>query len=320
MAAERSGAGEGSQAPGAISCPSQPDGHPSPRNLTLPGGGGGTENQSAGVGLAASPTDAGSCGVGQGNVAPDAGFRQSPGDGDPSQGNLRLSGPGGEGNNQPEGADLPCDPADAELVKGRSICHHLMKQNKLVFISLDLETGGDRCGIIQLSAELLRIKLKREENLTSKDSLSSVVRGEGVYHEQDNPGGTLFNEYVNPGEDAEWDSDAVGEQSHKLKATDPRIVGARKIGEVWQSFQAFISSNITHDEVGIIITYNGAGSDMKWLWRLTQAPHAPEELPSQLLYYMDPYRILSKWKTCKMQNSKMTATDRKDRRFPSRIL
>ena len=101
--------------------------------------------------------------------------------------------------------------------------------------------------------------------------------------------------------------DAVGEQSHKLKATDPRIVRARKIGEVWRSFQAFISSNIAYDEVGIIVAYSGAGSDMEWLWRLTQAPHVPEELPSQLLYYMDPYRILSKWKTCKMHKSKMNS-------------
>ena len=98
----------------------------------------------------------------------------------------------------------------------------------------------------------------------------------------------------------------VSNRISKLKATDPRIVGARKIGEVWRSFQAFISSNIAHDEVGIIVAYNGAGSDMKWLWRLTQAPHAPEELPSQLLYYMDPYRILSKWKTCKMHKSKIS--------------
>ena len=88
-------AGEGGRAPGASPRPSQADGNHSPRNLTLPGGGGGAENQSTGAGLAASPTVAGSCGVGQGNVAPDAGYRQSPGDGDPSQGNVRLSGPGG---------------------------------------------------------------------------------------------------------------------------------------------------------------------------------------------------------------------------------
>ena len=39
-AAERSGAGEGGQAPGASPRSSQADGNHSPRNLTLPGGGG----------------------------------------------------------------------------------------------------------------------------------------------------------------------------------------------------------------------------------------------------------------------------------------
>ena len=34
-----------------------------------------------------------------------------------------------------------------------------------------------------------------------------------TYHEQKNPDGTLFNEYVHPGKDAGLDSDAVGEQS-----------------------------------------------------------------------------------------------------------
>ena len=38
-----------------------------------------------------------------------------------------------------------------------------------------------------ISAEILQIKLERKGNMTSKDSLSSVVWEEGVYHEQKNP-------------------------------------------------------------------------------------------------------------------------------------
>ena len=46
-------------------------------------------------------------------------------------------------------------------LKGRSMAHHLLTQKKMVFVSLDLETGGEICGIIQLSAEIVRVELKR---------------------------------------------------------------------------------------------------------------------------------------------------------------
>ena len=38
--------------------------------------------------------------------------------------------------------------------KGKSIAHYDLKANRMVFVSLDVETGGEYCGIIQLSAEL----------------------------------------------------------------------------------------------------------------------------------------------------------------------
>jgi hypothetical protein len=82
------------------------------------------------------------------------------------------------------------DVTDLPKVKGRSILHHHFKQNKVVFVSLDLETGGENCGIIQLSAEFIRPELSRDGTKVAKDTLSKVTRG-----------GT-FNEYVNPGEDA----------------------------------------------------------------------------------------------------------------------
>ena len=49
----------------------------------------------------------------------------------------------------------------------------------LVFISVDLETGGERCGIIQMSAQIFRIQNNEAEVEIN-----------------------VFNEYVNPGLDA----------------------------------------------------------------------------------------------------------------------
>ena len=189
-----------------------------------------------------------------------------------------------------EGIEKPPIPS------GRSICHPVILRNKLVFVSLDLKTGGENCGIIQLSTKIVRLEINREKEKTAKDTLRNVFREGTVYHERDNPRGGEFNEYVNPGEDAEWSS--VASEITGLSRTDPRITSAREIGPVWHSFCKWINTNIAKDEHGVIVAYNGAGSDMKWIWRLTQAPNAPNLMPLRLDYYMDPYMMIKKWKSC----------------------
>ena len=194
-----------------------------------------------------------------------------------------------------EGVDL----ADLPKVKGRSMGHHHFKQNKLVFVSLDLETGGEGCGIVQISAEIVRPVLQREGKMTAKDQLAGPVeRGTTQYNDESNPGGTLFNEYVNPGEDAEWSEKAT--EVTGLTKDDPRITTARSLNDVWTSFCLYIHNNIAEDERGVIVAYNGAGCDMKWLWRLTQAPNSTELMPERLAFYMDPLKIMKKWKSCRL--------------------
>ena len=39
------------------------------------------------------------------------------------------------------------------IPKGRSKAHHLFNDRKIAFMSFDIETGGEYCGILQLSAE-----------------------------------------------------------------------------------------------------------------------------------------------------------------------
>ena len=188
-----------------------------------------------------------------------------------------------------DGVDL----ADLPKVKGRSMGHHHFKQNKLVFVSLDLETGGEGCGIVQISAEIVRPVLQREGEMTAKDQLAGPVeRGTTQYNDESNPGGTLFNEYVNPGEDAEWSEEAT--EVTGLTKGDPRITMARSLNDVWTSFCLYIHNNIAEDERGVIFAYNGAGCDMKWLWRLTQAPNSTKLLPERLAFYMDPLKIMKK--------------------------
>ena len=193
------------------------------------------------------------------------------------------------------------DEGGAQKPKGRSMIHHLLNQNRIVFLSLDLETGGEGCGIIQISAEVVRPSLKREGKKVAKDSLAGPVeRGEVQYRDEVNPGGTLFNEYVNPGSDAEWSAEATAVTG--LSGDDPRITGARNLNEVWSSFCRFVEHNIDSNERGVIVAYNGASCDMKWLLRLTQAPDSTATMPDRLAFYMDPLKIIKKRKSCPLHN------------------
>ena len=191
-------------------------------------------------------------------------------------------------------------------VKGRSVGTHHFNQDKLVFVSLDLETGGEGCGIVQISTKIVRPVLKRDGQKTSNDELAGPVeRGTTQYNEHSNPGGLLFNEYVNPGEDAEWSADATNVTG--LSKDDPRITEARSLMDVWTSFCKYIDNHIAADKRGVIVAYNGAGCDMKWLWRLTQAPNSTATMPERLAFYMDPLKIIKKWKKCPLHqnNSKL---------------
>jgi len=90
--------------------------------------------------------------------------------------------------------DVDIEPEDAprDMPRGKLICHSLYTKNKLVFISFDLETGRERCGIIQMSAQIFRIQNNETEVEVN-----------------------VFNEYVNPGREAVW-NDQVCTASHGL--------------------------------------------------------------------------------------------------------
>ena len=67
-----------------------------------------------------------------------------------------------------------------------------------MFVSLDLETGGENCGIIQISAEIVRLELSRVQGKVAKDTLAGVSRGTAFYRDGEDAPSKLFNEYVNP--------------------------------------------------------------------------------------------------------------------------
>ena len=171
--------------------------------------------------------------------------------------------------------------------------HGRLNDGTIKFLSLDLETGGEECGIIQLSAEFVRPKLHRGGKTAVKDSLESLERGDdNIFDKQNNPQGTVFDEYVQPLEDEEWNEE-VG--VHGLSVIHPSIRSAGKTKGVWKSFCLSVNNNLSEeDEVGCVVAWNGAGSYMKWI----QATDAPESLPPKLKYFLDPFRVIKAYANC----------------------
>ncbi len=113
-------------------------------------------------------------------------------------------------DNAPDNNDVD----ETKIPKGKSIAHHILFHKAVCF---DIETGGEKCGIIQISCECFQI-----------------LNGEGERK------GT-FDEYVNTVSNAVW-IEATSRVSHKFHRYHLRIVNAKSIHEVWERFSTFIKS------------------------------------------------------------------------------
>ena len=96
----------------------------------------------------------------------------------------------------------------------------------------------------------------------------------------------MFNTYVNPGGGSEWTNAATA--IHGLHRTSTCIMAAMKMPQVWAQFVSWVDSNVDSDEHAVVIAYNGETCDLKWIWRLTQAPGFPYVMPRKLKYFLDP--------------------------------
>ena len=84
-------------------------------------------------------------------------------------------------------ADYTCPADDPRAIpKGRSIAHLAMKDEKAVYMSFDIEIAGEAAGIIQISAEIFRIRIVAGGGI-GKDRIDDVVCSPNV-----------FNSYVRP--------------------------------------------------------------------------------------------------------------------------
>ena len=102
---------------------------------------------------------------------------------------------------------------------GRSIAHHTLNSHLCQFLSIDIETGGDIAGIIQLSAEIAQMKLVS----TGTGKKVGCDKAVDCCHCPE-----TFNTYVQLGcTPAYWAQSSI--DAHGILPTYPRITGADDI-------------------------------------------------------------------------------------------
>ena len=87
-----------------------------------------------------------------------------------------------------------------------------------------------------------------------------------------------------PHEGAVWDSQAT--IIHGLTEHNPKIIGADGMDFVWPRFLQRFAYHLKREEVAVLVTYNGETCNLKWLWKLTQAPRSLYCLPPEMEYFM----------------------------------
>ena len=166
-------------------------------------------------------------------------------------------------NSDPPTEAAPSPTDQGPISRNKSIAHWDIFNNRAVFVSLDIETGGTYCGIIQLSAEIF-VVLYDEHDLTAEPTICHNNK--------------MFNEYINPGENALLDPQCSS--IHGLHAQSPEIINADSIFPVWSRFTDYIDQHFSDDDVGILVAYNEETCNLAALWQLTQAPQSTLSFPT----------------------------------------
>ena len=171
---------------------------------------------------------------------------------------------------------------DESIIKrktnGKSIAHKYLVNGGILY-SFDLEHGGEHCGILQISAQIIRI---RQENNVFVTEVEDEV----------------FDKYVKPPSNAIWSEHAVS--THGLHRMHINIVNAEAIEVVWEQFVQFIDRHIGQNQRATLVAWNGETCDLKWIYKLTQAHGSTLDIPDKLWYFLDPLRIINYYKSCKL--------------------
>jgi hypothetical protein len=178
------------------------------------------------------------------------------------------------------------------IPKGRSIAHNIFNNQSAVFLSFYIETAGEIAGIVQISAEIVRFKINLAKKRVGSDHTGDILQEEDT-----------FNRYINLEVCPEyWDQHSIS--VHDILPDDKRIINAGNMRTVWPEFQRWFFSMVSPDKMVVLVAWNGKKCNLKWLWRLTQAPYLRYSLPDNIKYFIYHYRVIEKYKTCPFNKTK----------------
>ena len=84
------------------------------------------------------------------------------------------------------------------------------------------------------------------------------------------------------------------------KGTSIAHVNADEIDVVWKEFCEFIGRHIGRDQKGVLVAWNGQSCDLRWIYKLFQAPRSVLSLPVNLEFFMDPSVVIKHYASCKL--------------------
>jgi hypothetical protein len=114
-------------------------------------------------------------------------------------------------------------------IGGRSKAHNTLNNQHCPFLSIDIETGGDIAGIIQLSAEITYMRLVLVGSKLAHDKEEDVRRCTET-----------FNKYVKLECAPEyWSQSSI--DVHGILPTNARITRAKGMKTVWPQFLLWVS-------------------------------------------------------------------------------
>ena len=176
--------------------------------------------------------------------------------------------------------------------RGSIISNHII-DNKVIWVSFDIEHGGSTCGILQISSVFY------------------------VYDESVGVGVEIgrFNEYSRPSMGAIFQQHCC--HVHGMyDRNHANLKEARAIIEVWQSFCVRVKTIFDREQyegfVGVIVAYNGKSCDMDFIFKLVHNNKNTSVLfPSQIEFFLDPYLIIKSQAACPINRNKSNLDDYK---------
>jgi hypothetical protein len=155
-----------------------------------------------------------------------------------------------------------------------SIAHADFNADNIVLFNVDLETGGNLCGPVQIS-------------VAAFDPHNKISMGE-------------FDSYVKPANGAKWCQHTIN--VHGIEPSQQRMKDASPIEVVWHELLKYFERLLEGGKKGILLAWGGKACDVEWMFRITEESHLGIlKMPDNVPYFCDPRHVINHYKGCKLR-------------------